>query len=386
MSDQQTPPSPPPEPARKAVVQTGSRNLPLIPTDMESAFRMASAFAASGMLPKTYYSDGKEAAGGKAFTAMQIGAEVGLLPMQAIQSIAVVNGNATIWGDTQKGLVENSGLCEYIHESYEGELMLDEKTPNPEFKAICATKRIGRAEVREEFTQADAKRAGLWGKSGPWTTHPKRMMRYKARAFVLRDVYPDVLKGLVHSREEMEGEMLDVTPTTAQGMGGSKGRAAILESQLAAESERRKGTSEQVTDVVIEQDKVESEESKQVATEAPAATVATMSTPEKPIEGKVLLCLARGATVEVPLSRGLDKAGDILLEHMSSLTHPDARLEVLDANEEFIRLCSQHKRLDIVGKMEQSVEELISDDQPASSIGDNNANQERRNPAHPRST
>lgn len=205
---------PKPEPQRKALVQTGERSRPLIATDMESAFRMATAFAASGMLPKSYYSDGKEAAAGKAFTAMQIGAEVGLLPMQAIQSIAVVNGNATIWGDTQKGLVENSGLCEYIHESYDGELYIDDKTVNPAFKAICVTKRVGRDEVREEFTQADAKRAGLWGKQGPWTTHPKRMMRYKVRAFTLRDVYPDVLKGLVHSREEMEGEMVDVTPSS----------------------------------------------------------------------------------------------------------------------------------------------------------------------------
>lgn len=205
----------------KALVLVGSEVRPLIMTDMDTGWRMATAFALSRMLPKSYYSDGQEAAPAKAFAAMQLGAEVGLPPMQSIQSIAVVNGLATIWGDTQKALVERSGEAEYIRESYEGgELYGADGKLNPNFKAVCETKRKGRDAVREEFSQADAQRAGLWGKSGPWTTHPKRMMRYKVRAFALRDVYPDVLKGLTHSAEEMEGEpvMTDVTPQRSQAL------------------------------------------------------------------------------------------------------------------------------------------------------------------------
>ena len=208
--DQQ--PAPMPKKAKSnAVVAVGHQVKPLVVTDMDGAWRMATAFSHSGMLPKAYYQDGKDAAIAKAFTAMQLGAEVGLPPMQSIQSIAIVNGVATIWGDTMKALVEQSGKAEYIRETYEGEWPANQQ-PNPNFKAICVTKRVGRDEVREEFSIQDAMNAGLWGKSGPWKTHPKRMLRYKVRAFALRDVYPDVLKGLTHSAEEMEGEMIDVTP------------------------------------------------------------------------------------------------------------------------------------------------------------------------------
>lgn len=204
-----------------AVVQAGAQVKPLIPTDIDSAWRLAAAFAASGMLPKSYYEDKNYSADAKAFTAMQIGAEVGLNPITAIQSIAVVNGVATLWGDTQKALVLASGKADYVREGYEGDDPFirttgnfDDKKPNLAFKAWCETSRGGEV-TRQEYSVLDAIDAGLWGKD-IWKKHPKRMLRYKARAFVLRDVYPDVLKGLTHSYEEMQGEdLIDVTPARA---------------------------------------------------------------------------------------------------------------------------------------------------------------------------
>ena len=177
---------------------------PLLPQNIDEAYRLANAFAQAEMLPKSYTGDEKQRTA-KAFTAMQLGAEVGMSPMQAIQSIAVVNGMPSIWGDAQKALCLNSPLCEYIIETYEGEPF------NDDFKAVCKTKRKGQAEVVEEFSVADAKKAGLWGKTGTWTAYPKRMIKYRARSFALRDAFPDVLKGLTHSAEEMEG-LVDVTP------------------------------------------------------------------------------------------------------------------------------------------------------------------------------
>ena len=43
------------------------------------------------------------------------------------------------------------------------------------------------------------------------------MMTYKARAFCLRTLFPDVLKGL-HSKEEMEGEIIDMKASPATGV------------------------------------------------------------------------------------------------------------------------------------------------------------------------
>jgi len=71
--------------------------------------------------------------------------------------------------------------------------------------AICQVLRSGRSEpITRTFSIEDAKRAGLWQKPGPWTDYPDRMLMMRARAFALRDAFPDVLMGL-YLREEFEG-------------------------------------------------------------------------------------------------------------------------------------------------------------------------------------
>ncbi len=183
----------------------GSRSL--MPNTIEEAYRIATAFSRSDFIPKEYRDKPDNC-----FTAINLGMEIGLPPMRALQSIAVVNGKPTLYGDAQLALVRGSGLIEVFEESYEGEEWKDD------FAALCKIKRKGDSEATtEKFTVADAKKAGLWNKAGPWSTHPKRMMRYKARAFGLRDKFADVLLGLTHSVEEMQGEIIDVTPK-----GGSK--------------------------------------------------------------------------------------------------------------------------------------------------------------------
>jgi hypothetical protein len=92
--------------------------------------------------------------------------------------IGVVNGTPTIWGDAQLSLVQSSGKYEYHKTSYDGNF------PDDSFKAIFEIKRVNSKEpVIKEFSIADAKKANLWGKVGTWTTHPKVMLSYKARAF-----------------------------------------------------------------------------------------------------------------------------------------------------------------------------------------------------------
>ena len=71
--------------------------------------------------------------------------------------------------------------------------------------AVCKTSRKGKdANVVARFSVADAKKAGLWGKAGPWSQYPKRMLQLRARGFALRDAFPDVLKGLVTAEEAQD--------------------------------------------------------------------------------------------------------------------------------------------------------------------------------------
>ncbi|MCP3940259.1 MAG: hypothetical protein GY710_02085 [Desulfobacteraceae bacterium] len=127
--------------------------------------------------------------------AVQMGAEVGLKPIQALHSIAVINGRPSIWGDAMIALVRSSGLCEYIQERY------DEETQT----AVCTGKRRGEPkEQSQSFSMEDARKAGLANKTGPWKSYPKRMLQMKARGFLLRDLFADVLQGLITREEALD--------------------------------------------------------------------------------------------------------------------------------------------------------------------------------------
>jgi hypothetical protein len=109
----------------------------------------------------------------------------------------MINGRPALWGDALLGLVEASGLLDDRQQSIDGEG--DNRT------ATFETKRKGRASfVKFTFSVADAKKAKLWGKAGPWTDYPDRMLLNRARAFNLRDQFPDVLKGLAVAEEAQD--------------------------------------------------------------------------------------------------------------------------------------------------------------------------------------
>ena len=180
-----------------------------LPETFKQAWYMAEIYSKSGMVPKAY--TGNPSA---IIVAAQLGAQLGLDSLTSLQSIAVVNGMPTVWGDAQKALVMQSGTLEFFVEYYTG------KFPEKTFMSICIAKRKGTGQDYDPkielddlrkmglfvntFSIEDAMTAGLWKKSGTWSTNPKRMLKMRARAFTLRDGWPDVLKGL-HSTEEMEG-------------------------------------------------------------------------------------------------------------------------------------------------------------------------------------
>jgi hypothetical protein len=129
--------------------------------------------------------------------AIQHGSEVGLSPMQSLQSIAVINGRPTIWGDAALALVQASPVCEYVREYTEGD--------GDNLTAVCEAKRRGYpAPTVSRFSMADAKRAGLAGKSGPWSAYPTRMLALRARGFALRNAFADALRGLITAEEAQD--------------------------------------------------------------------------------------------------------------------------------------------------------------------------------------
>jgi hypothetical protein len=129
--------------------------------------------------------------------AVQHGLELGLAPMQALQSIAIINGKPCIYGDAALALCTAHPAFLDIEETTEGSA------------ATCVVKRRDRSAVVRTFTEADAKKAGLWGKSGPWQQYPNRMLQMRARSWALRDAFPDALRGL-GIREEVSDYQVKV--------------------------------------------------------------------------------------------------------------------------------------------------------------------------------
>jgi hypothetical protein len=124
------------------------------------------------------------------------GLEVGLAPTQAIGSIMLQNGRLSIWGDGAMALVRASGLLESIEEWVDGEG--ESRTGH------CKAKRKGESERHYTFTIREANQAGLIERAkgkGPWATYPDRMLIQRPRGFLFRDVFPDVLRGLITYEE-----------------------------------------------------------------------------------------------------------------------------------------------------------------------------------------
>lgn len=161
----------------------------LSPQTFEQALTFSQYLADSDLVPKDF--KGKP---GNCLIAMQWGSELGLKPLQSLQNLAVINGRPALWGDAVIALVLASPVCEYVTEDDDG------KT------AYCRVKRKGGPEQVRSFSMDDAVKAGLAGKQGPWTQYPKRMRQMRARAFALRDVFPDVLRGMPVAEELQDME------------------------------------------------------------------------------------------------------------------------------------------------------------------------------------
>ena len=180
----------------------------LAPRDIKEALAFAEMLSKSNMVPKDFIGNP-----GNILVAVQWGMELGPQPMQAMQNIAVINGRPSLWGDSVIALVKASPTCEYIIEEVGDD------------SATCRVKRRGEPEQERSFSTADAKAAGLLGKQGPWSQYRKRMLQMRARSWALRDVFPDVLRGMPIAEEVMDTEK-EINPAPARRQTGKQAAEA----------------------------------------------------------------------------------------------------------------------------------------------------------------
>ena len=184
-----------PEQAKSTAVGVSRRGIVL--TSMDELARFATMVCQSGLAPKGMDKPASIA------IAVEMGMEIGIPPMQAIQNIAVINGRPTVWGDLMLAICQGSPVFDNssFSESITG--------IGESLEAVCTVRRLPNGEkVVRRFGVVNAKKAGLWGKAGPWQNYPERMLQMRARALALRDTFSDVLRGL-YAREEVEEEPIE---------------------------------------------------------------------------------------------------------------------------------------------------------------------------------
>lgn len=207
MSEQQSTELAAAQPSPLARVRMGDSGVQL--GSMDDLWRFAtmvhkSSFAPNGM-------DSVE----KIAIAVEYGMELGIAPMQALQGMYVVNGRPSVYGDLFLAICKSDARWDEnrFREWFTGEPYRDDYT------AHCQMARLGVGNPHvESYSVADAKKGGLWERSGPWKQHPKRMLKMRARTFCGRDTFPERLRGLTtveEAQDIIDVEVRDASPAIA---------------------------------------------------------------------------------------------------------------------------------------------------------------------------
>ena len=163
-------------------------------SNFEMAWKTAEMLSKAKCIPKEFWDNPADV-----LVVVQFGHELGLSPMASLQNMMIVNNRPSIYGDAMLAVCmrtkgQPGGFLDCI------EIYNEEKC-----EWSCTAMREGRQDITRTFTMEEAKLGGFLNKAGAWQTNRKRMMQFRPRGFALRDMFPDLLKGL-STIEEMRDE------------------------------------------------------------------------------------------------------------------------------------------------------------------------------------
>lgn len=199
--------------------------------------------------------------------AIQMGLEIGLSPMASLQNIAVINGRPSLWGDAMLAVCRNSGV--FCEETFSEEITGDGDNRT----ATCIVRRLPNGKpYKSTFSVADARRAGLWGKAGPWTQYPDRMLKMRARGFALRDLFGDFLRGMYSAEEVHDGvgeaERIREIPSVSTAPTKAAALVDELKQRMSAEPQTAEKNADAPADTAAEEEQQTAEASEEPAPRA----------------------------------------------------------------------------------------------------------------------
>lgn len=153
-----------------------------------SAFELATGLCKTQFVPDTFRNKPEEA-----MAAIIAGAEVGLSPMQALQSTFVIGGRPAYYARTMVALTQSHG-----HEVWTKEL-------TPTKAVVCGRRRDSENVETVTVTLEQARKAG-WTRNKKYDTEPESMLYARAASAVCRRIAADALLGIPYSAEELADE------------------------------------------------------------------------------------------------------------------------------------------------------------------------------------
>ena len=184
------------------------------PTNWTELMAFCTDLAKSSLVPKDFRDRPADLA-----VAISMGNEVGLHWTHAIQSMAVINGRPSLWGDGALAVCMSHPEFEWIDEN--------ESTDKA---GVTIIKRRGMPERRYEFTLEMARAASLLGKD-TYKQHQGRMLQRRARARCMADTFPDALKGIGLADDLQAPPEKDIGGGTADA---PRSKAKDVQEKLAA--------------------------------------------------------------------------------------------------------------------------------------------------------
>ena len=164
--------------------------------------REAAMYAKSNMVPKEYRGNIADAT-----IAVRLAHRVGADPLTTMQNLHVINGRPSWSAQFLIAVFNATGRFDPISFEFFGNEGSDEWG----CEAVSADKRTGKELRSTRITIKMAKAEGWLSKSGSkWKTMPSQMMRYRAAAFLIRTVAPEISHGLLSAEE---AEDIDHAPS-----------------------------------------------------------------------------------------------------------------------------------------------------------------------------
>lgn len=155
--------------------------------------RAAKMLAASNLVPKQFQGDVANCAIG-----LNLASRLGMEPFLVLQNVHVINGRPSFSAAFLIAAFNACGRYEAMDFIFSGEPDSDHYGCHIE----SVDKRTGKKITGPKVSIGMAKAEGWYSKNGSkWQTMPDLMLRYRAAAFLIRTVCPEIALGLYTSEE-----------------------------------------------------------------------------------------------------------------------------------------------------------------------------------------